>query len=223
MVRIKNRYLLFNILYPSTTPPDIHLSTKTAACLTFLRPSPPHLTTGLLVSLIRQEIQVLFGDHGLSTTQSALRIVYFSPTTSTGILRVPRAYFRIVWAALSFLSMIPGERGGATGRGGGGAGQQRRRGEEVPCVVRVVRVSGTIRKSEEELLRRARREIVRAKVEGKGGEDEADADDVVLAKFAGEKGKQSNGSRSRINGLDGVEESIFDLDDEDEEDDHLSD
>jgi len=32
------------------------------------------------------------------------------------------------------------------------------------CVVRVVRVSGTIRKAEEELLRRARRDVVRAKL-----------------------------------------------------------
>lgn len=46
-----------------------------------------------------------------------------------------------------------------------------RRGEEgFACVVRVVRVSGTIKKAEEDVVRRARREIVRAKmaVEGKG-------------------------------------------------------
>ena len=33
-----------------------------------------------------------------------------------------------------------------------------------PCVIRVVRVSGTIRKAEEELIRRARRDVVRAKL-----------------------------------------------------------
>lgn len=40
----------------------------------------------------------------------------------------------------------------------------------IKCVVQVVRVSGTIRKSEEELLRRARRDVVRAKLEGMGEE-----------------------------------------------------
>lgn len=58
------------------------------------------------------------------------------------------------------------------------------------CVVRVVRVSGTIRKSEEEVLRRARREIVRAKREGRGGEKEDEAVlDGLLGGIAQSKGK----------------------------------
>ena len=41
-----------------------------------------------------------------------------------------------------------------------------RRGEPgKPCVIQIVRVSGTIRKSEEELLRRAKKDLVRAKAE----------------------------------------------------------
>jgi ribonuclease P/MRP protein subunit POP5 len=48
-------------------------------------------------------------------------------------------------------------RGRGTGNMGGGEGK------EISCVIRVVRVSGTIRKSEEELLRRARRDIIRAR------------------------------------------------------------
>ena len=38
------------------------------------------------------------------------------------------------------------------------------------CVIRVVRVSGTIRKSEEELIRRAKGEVVRAKIAEEQGE-----------------------------------------------------
>ena len=41
-------------------------------------------------------------------------------------------------------------------------------GQAQPCVMRVVRVSGTIRKAEEECVRRARGAILRAK-EGEGG------------------------------------------------------
>lgn len=59
-------------------------------------------------------------------------------------------------------------RGGFGGRGDRG-------GEEkaLPCVIRVVRVSGTIKKAEEELIRRARRDIVRAKLslDGSGNQD----------------------------------------------------
>ena len=46
------------------------------------------------------------------------------------------------------------------------------------CVMRVVRVSGTIRKAEEELIRRGREEILRAKgdtVAKKGNEDILDS------------------------------------------------
>lgn len=53
---------------------------------------------------------------------------------------------------------------------GGGAGIRRPNGgRERPCVFRVLRVSGTMRRAEEEAIRRARREIVRVRgVEEKG-------------------------------------------------------
>ena len=40
----------------------------------------------------------------------------------------------------------------------------RRGGEREACVIRVVRVSGTVRKAEEEAVRRARREIITVKM-----------------------------------------------------------
>ncbi len=57
-----------------------------------------------------------------------------------------------------------------------GAGRQ----EQGPdCVIRVVRTSGTIRKSEEELIRKARGEVTRARrAQGEGESD-------VLAKLIG--------------------------------------
>lgn len=50
----------------------------------------------------------------------------------------------MVWAALSFITSLP------------------LRSAEMPCVVQVVRVSGTMRKAEEEAIRRARLQIRRA-------------------------------------------------------------
>ncbi len=76
-------------------------------------------------------------------------------------------------------------------------------------MIRVVRVSGTIRKSEEELLRRARRELVRAKTEGRSTGDEED----VLSMFV-EKGKQKDNNLS----LAREGEDSIDLDDDEDED-----
>jgi ribonuclease P/MRP protein subunit POP5 len=69
-------------------------------------------------------------------------VKYFSPATSTAIIRVSRDHYRLVWAALTFSLQLPK------------IGQ--------PCVLQVVRVSGTIRKAEEETIRRAQLAIRKA-------------------------------------------------------------
>lgn len=153
MVRLKHRYLLFNILYPtqikgSTAQKDVSINSHA--------PTPDYIDAGRFVGHLRNEINVLFGDFGLGASLSSLKVIYFSTATSTVILRVPRAHYRLVWAALTHMTELPGSRRGERGKG---------------CVIRVVRVSGTIRKTEEELIRRARIEVVRAKLiqEGKDG------------------------------------------------------
>lgn len=67
---------------------------------------------------------------------------YLSPSTSTAIIRVSRDHYRLVWAALSFVTRLP-------------------RPIDQSCVFKVVRVSGTIRKAEEEAIRRAKASILR--------------------------------------------------------------
>ena len=79
-------------------------------------------------------------------TECAATVKYFSPATATFILRVSRDHYRLVWSALACLTRLPPE----------GA----------PCVMRVVRVSGTIRKSVEEAVRRARVGMERARLDG---------------------------------------------------------
>lgn len=58
----------------------------------------------------------------------------------------------MLWSALTFMDHIPTARG-----------------EGKPCIFRVVRVSGTIRKAEEEAIRQARRLIIAAKEEAESG------------------------------------------------------
>jgi ribonuclease P/MRP protein subunit POP5 len=158
MVRIKHRYLLLNILFPdglSATPSSSSNPGKPFS-LTFHSPTPSHFQAASLVNLIRESVAELFGDYGIGII-AGLKIMYFSPATSTAIVRCPRASYRVVWAALTFMGSLPGARRGSA--------------ERVGCVIRVVRVSGTIRKAEEEAVRRARAEIVRVKMsEQEGGE-----------------------------------------------------
>jgi len=88
-----------------------------------------------------------------------LTVKYLSPATSTFILRVSRAHYRLVWAALSFMNQVPVKNGR-------------------PCIFRVVRVSGTMRKIEEEAVRRAKLLILAAKDEmaSKNGSSSSSAD-----------------------------------------------
>ena len=76
-------------------------------------------------------------------------VKYFSPATSTAIIRVSRDHYRLVWAALTFTTRLP-------------------KPVDQACVMQVVRVSGTIKKAEEEAIRRARMSIKRAQWQATG-------------------------------------------------------
>lgn len=76
---------------------------------------------------------------------------YFSPSTSTAIIRCPRDHYEIVWAALTYVTKLPRA--------------------DVPVVCRVLRVSATIRKAEEEVIRRSQKIVKRAKAWDNKGAD----------------------------------------------------
>ncbi|KAE8356342.1 Rpp14/Pop5 family-domain-containing protein [Aspergillus coremiiformis] len=162
MVRVKHRYLLLDILYPdpsswpsSTAPKKAPLQTQSQ--LRIHSPTSNALTPSLLAKTVREGVADLFGDWGVGRLggvgAGGVSVKYLSPATSTAIIRCPRASYRLVWMALTYMSCVPEIEG------------SRSKWSDVamtrPCVFRVVRVSGTMRKAEEEAIRRARREIVR--------------------------------------------------------------
>ncbi|KAF2829253.1 hypothetical protein CC86DRAFT_187269 [Ophiobolus disseminans] len=147
MVRVKYRYLVVNILYPE--PPETR-KTQLPDLVQVYSPTPDAFHAGLFVRLIREQVEELFGDYGMGMISSGLKINYWSPSTSTAIIRCPRDHYEMVWAALTYVTHLP-------------------KPVEQPVVMRIVRVSGTIKKAEEEVIRRSQQIIKRAKAwEGAG-------------------------------------------------------
>ncbi|KIW00494.1 uncharacterized protein PV09_08015 [Verruconis gallopava] len=145
MVRLKHRYLLVNILYPSNGSVLVHAQDEEVN--NFLRihaPSPPKFDERSLVMLIRNSVSEMFGDYGVGKVSGSLKVVYFSAATSSAIIRVSREHVRLVWAALTFVTHLPKAFG-------------------TPCVIHVVRNSGTIRLAESEAIKRARDLVRRAR------------------------------------------------------------
>lgn len=135
MVRIKERYLLVNILYPTELSAQ-KTTTTTPDLIALNQPTTDKFDRNALLRELRAQVASLFGDYG-SGAAASLQVKYLSPATSTFILRVNRAHYRLVWAALTMMDHVPVRDGKL-------------------CTYRVVHVSGTIRKVEEEAIRRAR-------------------------------------------------------------------
>lgn len=176
MVRLKHRYLLINILYPGEADKSgIRAKDDVPAVVQFHAPTSDALTAGKLAGAIKDGVSDLFGDYGAGMVAGSLQstgfpylsktiyiyivdrfrltcartVKYLSPATSTAIVRVSRAHYRLVWAALTYLGRLPHP-------------------VNRECVIQVVRVSGTIRKSEEEAIRRAKVGILKAQGAGRG-------------------------------------------------------
>ncbi|CAF9928256.1 MAG: hypothetical protein HETSPECPRED_006787 [Heterodermia speciosa] len=155
MVRVKHRYLLLNILYPE--PEQYPWKASLPDTIQFHHPSPDDLTPQLLARAIKDQISILYGDYGAGLTNNGLNIKYLSPATSTAIIRCSRDNYRLVWAALTYMTQLPKSSRFAQARS---------------CVMQVVRVSGTIKKSEEEAIRRAKNAILKAKKDAAGSATE---------------------------------------------------
>ncbi|KAK2810994.1 hypothetical protein FQN50_002587 [Emmonsiellopsis sp. PD_5] len=210
MVRFKHRYLLIDILYPpsptsfastaksKSKSKSTSIDTQTRTHLAIHHPTPDTLTPQALARAVRESVEEMYGDWGVGRLGGAgaggLSVKYLSPATSTAILRCPRASYRLVWTALTYMSSLPLPRSKTPSNTTADIDAG------VECLFRVVRVSGTMRKAEEEAIGRARREVVRMArggvgVEGRfGGEVEVEDVDVdVDVDMVGEDGEGSEG------------------------------
>ncbi|KAK6331680.1 hypothetical protein TWF718_002226 [Orbilia javanica] len=202
MVRVKQRYLLFTILYPSspqsTTNNGSNSSSKPTQSMIFHSPSPANLTRTSLASIIRSSISNNFGDWGIGQCGS-FAVKYFSQATSTGILRITRDNYRTLWAALTYVRELCGQ----------------------PAVIKVVRVSGTIRKAEleavklaEETIRRVKREVRDTKSGAGGGNGNGDKKGVAGIFSGGKSGRPVTAAND-----DEQDEMVVDIVDSENDDD----
>jgi ribonuclease P/MRP protein subunit POP5 len=77
MVRLKTRYLLFEILYPDELP-DIGLDSKEKVDLALRNPNNSGLDARKLSRLLKESIELNFGDFGLGSVASTVAGKYHS-------------------------------------------------------------------------------------------------------------------------------------------------
>ncbi|GAA93899.1 uncharacterized protein L969DRAFT_44369 [Mixia osmundae IAM 14324] len=99
----------------------------------------PSFSESDIVRLVRDALSVNFGDAGWAEAGSSLNVKYLSPTTHIMILRTPRSACQLVWTALTLTRQLKG----------------------VDCIIRVMHVGGTIRKSQQAAIKYDRDLILR--------------------------------------------------------------
>jgi ribonuclease P/MRP protein subunit POP5 len=70
MVRVKNRYLVVNFLYPE---PPAKCKTQLLDVIQINSPTPDALKQGLIIRMIREGVEELFGDYGAGMVSSGLK------------------------------------------------------------------------------------------------------------------------------------------------------
>jgi len=102
MVRIKNRWLLVELLPTATT-----LGSTTAPALDPV-PSARVWKSSTIFHAIKQSVILNFGDAGWGAVGVSLSVKYYSPTTQTCIIKVGREHVRIARGAITLLTNIDG-------------------------------------------------------------------------------------------------------------------
>lgn len=185
MVRIKNRYVLVQILYPcnipTATPNPSSIPARSSTVTSLYAPTPDCVTSQILIRQLRNSLSTLFGEHGLASCSNGLTIKYWSNATSVFIVRCRRECLRLVWAAICFSHNLRDDKVASSSKGassGCDAFRLPEHYESQEVVMRVLRVSGTIKKCEQEAVKKARELLGRAKglqvaAEAEGGDEMA--------------------------------------------------
>lgn len=147
MVRLKHRYILFDILHPPPSHPKTSLQREKfanfsespkAALLSLHATSPASINARAIAQLLKQVIEEHFGELAAGKVALLIIVKYFSNKTSTGIIRCNRQNFHQVVAAMALVTKM----------------------DNSDVVMRCVHVSGTIRKCEQFSIQNNRKLMV---------------------------------------------------------------
>lgn len=175
MVRLKHRYILFDILYPPVSIPRNGTQKKkfSTFCedpketlLSLHASSPTSINSKVIVNILRNAVQEHFGELSAGGVGLSIIVKYFSNKTSTGIIRCNRQDFQKVMAAIALVTKV----------------------DNYDAVMRCVHVSGTIKKCEQFSIRRNKELIIQLGMneEMKSGLDEL----VAMFKNDGEEAEE---------------------------------
>ncbi|CCD26327.1 RNA-binding protein POP5 NDAI_0H01530 [Naumovozyma dairenensis CBS 421] len=131
MVRLKSRYILFEVLSPRQEQPSS--DSINDIFLNHHRATSKQGTIKVLLQEIRRSLQLNFGDYGSGRVNSMLQIKYFSNATSTGIIRCLREDCELLIASLFFITKLGPIEG---------------------ILLNPIKVSGTIKKIEQHAIAR---------------------------------------------------------------------
>lgn len=141
MVRLKSRYLLFEVIlapHINEVEDENEKFLKHNILLSHHRPCPKEISIKTLMQEIRHSLQTNFGDQGNGKATSLLQMKYFSNNTGTGIIRCHREDIDILVSALTLINKI---------------------GDIEDIIINPVKVSGTIKKIEQYSIRRSNKLI----------------------------------------------------------------
>lgn len=147
MVRLKHRYILFEILYPPPSDPRTgpqrekfvaFSNSPKETLLSLHEASPTSISQKSIASLLKRVVEDHFGELGSGTVGLLIIVKYFSSKTSTGIIRCSRQNFQQVMAAIALVTKV----------------------DNYDAVMRCVHVSGTIKKCEQFSVRRNKKLII---------------------------------------------------------------
>ncbi|GME69292.1 unnamed protein product [[Candida] boidinii] len=137
MVRLKTRYILFEVVYPELNGDGEEGSewykTRSNSIIALHKQSPPAINAKIIILAIRKSLQLNYGDLGSGCDGMSLVLKYFSNRTSTGIIRVLRESYMKICSAICLINELNGYK----------------------VIIRCVNLSGSIKKCEDKSIIRS--------------------------------------------------------------------
>ncbi|GME69504.1 hypothetical protein B5S31_g2541 [[Candida] boidinii] len=137
MVRLKTRYILFEIIYPELNGDGEEgtdwYKTRSNSIIALHKQSPSVINAKVIILAIRKSLQLNYGDLGSGCDGMSLVLKYFSNRTSTGIIRVLRESYMKICSAICLINELNGYK----------------------VIIRCVNLSGSIKKCEDKSIIRS--------------------------------------------------------------------